>query len=363
MVAALLEGLGADPEIQVFHVNPRLSRNDADIGRWRPGKFFALLAACVAALRIRARHGPMFFYYVPAPARRAALYRDWLVLLLCRPWFTGLVLHWHAAGLGEWIRERASGPERWISVRLLGRAASAIVLGEALRGDAAVFHPDRLAVVRNGIADPVPGFVRPARSTAAPLQALFLSAATREKGLLDAIAGVAQANRTALAAGLPGTRLTVAGSFPSPRAAEEYAAAAPSLGAGIRYVGFVSGAAKCRLLAEADVLLFPTTYPHETQGLVVAEALAFDLPVIVTRWRAVAEGLPAGQVHVVEPGRVDQIATALAAVARAESPAGTLREHFLHHLTLERHLDALKKNLLQLAPVGQRAGTLARPPA
>ena len=43
------------------------------------------------------------FYYVPAPGKRVALYRDWLVMLLCRPFFKNIILHWHAAGLAKWL--------------------------------------------------------------------------------------------------------------------------------------------------------------------------------------------------------------------------------------------------------------------
>ena len=39
----------------------------------------------------------------PAPGKHSALYRDWLVMLLCRPFFKRLVLHWHAAGLAKWL--------------------------------------------------------------------------------------------------------------------------------------------------------------------------------------------------------------------------------------------------------------------
>ena len=92
--ATLVDGLRHAPEFELFHVNPRLSRDAADIGRWRAGKLLPLLAACVHAWRLRLRHGSMTFYYVPAPGKRSALYRDWIVMLLCRPFFSRLVLHW-----------------------------------------------------------------------------------------------------------------------------------------------------------------------------------------------------------------------------------------------------------------------------
>lgn len=341
MVAALLGGLRGDPEVQLVHVNARLSRDTADVGRWRPGKLLSLLGACFNAGR-RRREADVF-YYVPAPGKRSALYRDFIVMLLCRPFFPRLVLHWHAAGLGAWLETSATAPERWLARRLLGHADLAIVLGENLRQDVAPFAPKKIAVVRNGLADPCPGFVRPPRDPSRPLSAVFLGLCTREKGLLDAVAGVRAANAA-------GTRVTlaVAGDFPTPAAAAEFAAATRDLGDTVRAVGFLSGEKKHALLAGADVLLFPTVYPHETQGLVVAEALAHDLPVIVTRWRAVPEGLPERNAYVVEPGQPEEIAQALALVQASPPSAGAARRHFLTHLTLASHLAAMKAAFLSL---------------
>src|SRR5690606_24891485 len=48
MVQTLVDGLpSVAPQIVLHHVNPRLSRNTSDIGRWRPTKLVPLLAACL----------------------------------------------------------------------------------------------------------------------------------------------------------------------------------------------------------------------------------------------------------------------------------------------------------------------------
>lgn len=344
MVQTMIAGMGADPHLQLLHVNPQLSRDSRDIGRWRLGKVFTLLRACREAWRLRRRHGPAFFYYIPAPGKRSALYRDFLVMLLCRPFFSGLVLHWHAVGLGAWLQHHATPPERWLAQRLLGRAALAIVLGENLRADAAVLRPRRIAVVRNGIKDP--DTATPAEASArsrapfpaAPLEAVFLGLCSREKGLFDAVAAVQLANTRAPAAGKPSIRLRVAGDFPDAGTERAFADALTPGDDTIRHVGFVTGAEKTALLRSAGVLIFPTRYPHEAQPLVIAEALAFDVPVITTRWRAVHEGLPEAHIYLVEPNRPEEIAAALERIRGAGSPRGVLRQHFLAHFTQERHL-------------------------
>src|SRR3972149_2887749 len=64
MVQTLVTGL---PEygIEVHHVNLGLSRDAADIGRWRPGKIAAVLDACLHAVVARFRLGCDTLYYVP----------------------------------------------------------------------------------------------------------------------------------------------------------------------------------------------------------------------------------------------------------------------------------------------------------
>src|SRR6266852_1903980 len=113
MVQLMLQGLGGDrrkprasappPEICCYHVNARLSQKLEDIGDFRIGKFILLLGYCLEALWCRARYGVSNFCYIPAPGKRSALYRDWVVMLICRPFFKQIVLHWHAAGLAKWL--------------------------------------------------------------------------------------------------------------------------------------------------------------------------------------------------------------------------------------------------------------------
>ncbi|HZL42367.1 MAG TPA: hypothetical protein VFD66_03720, partial [Verrucomicrobiae bacterium] len=118
-VQLLLNGLGGNRrnnpsapnptpfQIDCYHVNARLSQTHADIGKIRPQKFLVVLGRSLEAIWCRFRFGVRVFYYVPAPRKRAAVYRDFIVLTLCRPFFKHLVLHWHAAGLGEWLDEPA----------------------------------------------------------------------------------------------------------------------------------------------------------------------------------------------------------------------------------------------------------------
>src|SRR5262249_23474565 len=126
MVQLMLEGFGGDarhpaitasgqahsisssskeefPDIRCYHVNARLSQKLEDIGDFRLGTFLLLLGYCLQAIWCRWRYGVTNFYYIPAPGKRSALYRDWVVMFLCRRFFKRVILHWHAAGLAKWL--------------------------------------------------------------------------------------------------------------------------------------------------------------------------------------------------------------------------------------------------------------------
>lgn len=339
MVHTLLNALpSVAPAWELHHVNLPLSRDTADIGRWRPGKLLVLFRAILQVWRLTWRHGRMPLYYVPAPGKRGALYRDWLLLFCCRPASSALILHWHASGLGSWLRHHAHPAERALPRRALGRANVSIVLGEALRADASLLHPLRSTIIRTGIPDPCPAWqLRPPRS--GPLNVLFISHCSRAKGVLTAVAGVAEAHRRH-----PGSvRLTVAGAFPDASTEREFRSVVTRSGASIDHVGFVTDQSKHDLFAFADVLLFPTRYAHEAHPLVVVEALAYDLPVIVSQWRAVAENLPPIYSYSVptDASAPEAITAALIAVGQSPRPQGAVRQYFLDHYTAQRFAAAV----------------------
>lgn len=345
MVKLLLDRLPQVPGFTVRHVDSRLSRDGADIGRLRPGKVAALLRACFRAWRLRRRHGPGYFYYVPAPGKRGALYRDFLVLLLCRPFFKGLVLHWHAVGLGAWLDAHAHGLERWLARRLLGGAALAIILAPTLADDVRRLSPRRIAIVPNGL--PQPASASPSTSAAASIgvcRVLYLGLCSREKGAFDLLAAGAR-----LAATSPGRfHFTLAGGVASAADERDLRALLATLPAGgAEWIGFADDERKRALFAAADVFCFPTRYPHEGQPLVLIEALAHDLRIVTTRWRAIPDMLPAAHVYYAA-GDSAALAEALETAARAPAPGGELRRHYLAHFTPERHIAALADALRRL---------------
>jgi len=299
MVALLLEAL-KEPSTGalapgVFHVDCRYSDDLKSMGRPGLHKLFLALRYALQTLAIRFRHGTATLYYVPAPGKHAAFLRDCVVLSLLRPFFRRIVFQWHAAGLSEWLENRAWKVERWIGRALFADNALSIVQLDEKVADASYFHPREIRVIPYGIPDPCPDFALPAeRSPGAPIRLLFLSMATRKKGVFAAVSAWQRLNERASENKDPLYHLSIAGEFPDAAEEREFHEflrkaradvsrknpAAAEHGCDVEILGSVRGERKTASYAEADIFLFPSTYPWESFGVVLAEAAHFGLPCV-----------------------------------------------------------------------------------
>jgi len=365
-------------QIECYHVDSRLSNDLQDVGRAGLRKVVRLLRYCLEAIWCRLRYGVKVFYYIPAPALPAAIYRDWLVMALCRPFFKRRVYHWHAAGLGDWVTSNQSWRGRLTRI-LLGKPDLSIVLSEFNRRDGIIFNSRRVTIVPNGIPDPCPAFDTSLRDTrrarvdaraqvigrararedavkanAMRFDLLFIGLCIRSKGLFDAVEAVALANRDLRPAGIT-VRLNVAGAFWHDYEKTEFEerirrSDLTEPESAVLYHGFVSGAEKERLFRECDALCFPTYYEAESFGLVLLEAMAFGLPVIATRWRMIPEVLPKDY-PLIEPRSPEQIVLAIKRLLTSDEGL-RLRDWYLQHFTSTHFAENMKQALLSLDTQG-----------
>ena len=383
MVKLMLDGFGGDCRagakptgpVQCYHVNARVSDNMEDIGAFRLGKLLLILRYCFEAIWCRFRYGVRALYYVPAPGKRAALYRDWIVMLLCRPFFRQRIYHWHASGLGDWLKTNAIWPERWLTHLLLGHPKLSFSLAIPSMRDALWFQSRGVKIVPNGIPDPCPYFdsgIAPRRlarviarrailagkssfQTESDLagehsdvfRVFYLAHCTREKGVFETIEGVRLANDKLRA---KGSRLriqaTIAGAFLFPEEEPEFHAAINEANQEekcVEYAGFVSGDAKQHFLLESDCLCFPTFYSAEGQPVSLIEAMAFGLQIVTTRWRAIPDMLPADHPGFCIPQSAEDVSAKLLEVCTLD--ALSLRRHFVEHYTVQQYVEILQRSL------------------
>jgi len=402
MVKLMLDGFGGDyrrqkeksPDghgIECYHVNARFSKTLEDVGEFQGTKIFLILFYCLQALWCRFYHGVTNLYYVPAPGKFVAVYRDWLVMLICRPFFKNIILHWHAAGLAKWLETSVQIRTRAMTYHAFQNPALSIVLSKGVVADAEKLLSRCTRIVNYGIPDPCPDFVesilprRKARFAARAkllvgesltpseraraggdpqiAKVLFLAHCMRGKGLFDTLTGVALANARLLRANSPvRLHLTVAGEFVNPSEQTEFykrlgepdllAESGLSTESCVTYIGFANDECKRRVFIESDCFCFPTYYHAESFGLVAVEAMAFGLPVVTTCWRSLPEMLPSGYPGLVAIKSPNQIADALLTMMKREN-GEYLREHFLNRFTLQRYLTDLAEAFRSVEDAGQ----------
>jgi len=280
-------------------------------------------------------------------------------MLLCRPFFKNVILHWHAAGLAKWLETSTAISSRAATYRLFRPVDLSIVLSRYNFADAEKLLSRRVRVVNNGIPDPCPDYetsVQPLRqrrfaarerifageNPPAPLivNVLFLAHCTREKGIFAAAEAVLRANRELATRRLPvKLKLVTAGNFVTESEKSEFDRLRqnPEFAATVEHLGFVSGERKIQLLRDADLFLFPTRYLGENQPVNLIEAMAFGLPIVTTRWRSLPEMLPPDYPGLVSGQDAGELAAVILKMLAARS-GETVRENFALRFTLEHHL-------------------------
>ena len=361
--------------IDCYHVDARFSKSLADVGELQIGKVPLILFYCLQAIWCRFRYGVTNFYYVPAPGKSVALYRDWLVMFICRPFFKEIILHWHAAGLAKWLETSVQIRTRAVTYHAFKQPALSIVISNYNVADAEKLLSRRIRRVNYGIPDPCRDFEktvlprRKARFAArtkllrnepvgpADLEAtggdpqivkvLYLAHYMREKGLFAAAQAVVLANQILTRRKCPvQMKLLAAGTFVTDEEKLEFDGLLknPEFARAVDCLGFVSGLKKENALREADLFCFPTRYSAENQPVTLIEAMAFGLPIVTTRWRSIPEMFPPDYPGLVADQSTGPIADALLALMTRDN-GEYLREHFLSRFTIERHLTNLAEAL------------------
>jgi glycosyltransferase involved in cell wall biosynthesis len=353
--------------IECYHVNARYSKTLEDVGELQLGKIVLVLFYCMQALWCRFRYGVDILYYVPAPGKPIALYRDWLVMFICRPFYKKIIFHWMASGLAKWLETSVQMRTRSFTYQRMKDADLSVVLSSFGRGDPEKLMAHRILVVAGGITDPCPAFgneILPRRRIRVDtrkkilggessiqneneknINVLFLAHCTRQKGAFDTVEAVRLANQNLAAEkSLLRFRLTLIGAFASDAEEKELRAIVrrPDLKDVVNVLGFVSNEQKNRELLNADIYCFPSYHLAEAQPASLIEALAFGLPIVTTRWRSIPEMFPEDYPGFVEPRSPAQVAEKLRLLCVSDM-SRQMREIFERRFTLEKHLAGISE--------------------
>lgn len=248
------------------------------------------------------------FVCLPVSVNRNAFIKDALLARLAMLFRVPVVFYAHGNNLPD-LHDRSSPRFQHFMASTIRRASGAIVLGECLRFNFERWlPPERIRVVPTGIepAPELPAVAKPPGIATV----LYLGNLIRDKGvfvLLEAAAAIKRSGRRDV-------RFVFAGAWYRPQDPADFRAVVEREGLQemVTLAGSVSGEAKWRLLAGADLLAFPTFYYYETMGLVLLEAMQCGLPIVSTRFCSIPEIVPDGtHALLVEPRNPTQLADAI----------------------------------------------------
>jgi glycosyltransferase involved in cell wall biosynthesis len=224
------------------------------------------------------------------PVADHSLVREALFVRLARLAGAGVVCQFHARYEGELFVTGAGWARRLLGT-LLSPADRVLLLSDGLRRyfnrDLA---PGQAGVLSNFIdtaayrALPVP---RPPRSQ---VTVFFLGRLSEQKGVWDLLHAVAP-----VVAQAPGTHFVLGGvaEFPAVEREIKSFIVAHELTPHITLLGTITGDAKLRAFAEADIFILPSHL--ENQPVVLIEAMAAGLPVVSTRVGTIPEMITDGE--------------------------------------------------------------------
>jgi len=269
----------------------------------------------------------------------------------------GCTLHVH---YHSYRNVRQYSPLMAAFLALCGRRAVHIVLAPPMEAGLRRFYASvaKVEVLSNSAF--IPPVERAAPLPAARIRVGHLSNLSREKG----IGTVIDCLRRLRARGIEAE--FVIGGPPADAATEQLLTAAiAEFGECIRYLGPLAKSAVRQFYASIDLFLFPSTYEHEAEPLVVIDAVAAGVPVLATDRGCIGYFLQATGCRVFDPEdfverAVEQIAQwasepeRLAAVS-AQSRARFAELHDQSRIQLDRVLQTIVEPVMASA-VSSRAG-------
>jgi len=281
MIARLLEDLRADGRWCVEHLEFRFTPSFATLRQARFSKVLELLKVYGRLARLAIRHGRVDLVIYPSGGPQTVpVVRDIMLLPFVRLATKQLWIQFHAAGIADRLKEKRGILEGFLKAAFR-MVDGAIVMTNFNRGDPEALGIRKIEVMPHRLADENPSGKLPDYS-ARPLRILHAGHLYSQKGtpqLLEAFARVAPRFRD--------WHLVLMGEFLSPYGEEECRNRCRVLGIEhrVEILGVLKGDEKAAQFAKAHLFVFSSVAPYESFGLVMAEAMMWGLPLLVSNWR------------------------------------------------------------------------------
>ncbi len=275
-----LEVLRQDKELEVYNLKINFSNTFEDVGKISLTKIVGFFIILNRIILYSIKHKPDLVYIMPATAG-FAFFRDFAFAFILKLMKKNIIYHLRTQITDK---DKKSKLKNYIFKKAF-KNCRVIVLGKELKNNILpYFNENDIFILPNAIlkslTDEIYEKIEKDRLAVSGLRLVFISNMMKPKGWPVTIETANILNNMNI-----NFSLTFAGSWPSEKEKKEFYELVTkyNLNDKITYVGYLDSEGKNKLLANSDILVFPTEYKFEALPRVIIEAYEFGLPVITTR--------------------------------------------------------------------------------
>ncbi|GHA06026.1 hypothetical protein GCM10008090_14580 [Arenicella chitinivorans] len=328
-------------DVELLHVRMAFSTTSRDIGRFQVLKLWHLVATIAKIVCIRIKYKPDALYYPPAGRNLVPMYRDIIILCTTRWLFKQTIFHFHAGGISE-LYDTLPRLIKCLYRRAYFSPNTSIILSRLNPPDDQFIESKASFVVPNGIH-----CVRDFKSEDKPdhhgINILHVGLLCESKGVLVLLRSLAT-----LASENVRFQACFVGNFQSRQFQDTCEAFVESnnLQERVEFKGALTGRDKWREFHRADIFCFPTFYEAETFGLVVLEAMQYNLAIIASSWRGVPDLIEHEETGLlVEPRSSDELTHALRKLSQDRALMSKLGQNAHSRFTEKFTIDKFRENM------------------
>lgn len=272
-------------KIEFYHARMTFSNDMKEVGKFKISKLWQLANLICKVYFLKIRHNISILYYPPAGPEKIPMFRDIVILNATRWMFKEVIFHFHAAGISE-MYPKLDSLLRKLFKRAYFHPDLAIRLSLLNPEDGKGLLAKREVIVPNGIKDEAKQYLPIFRKQDKIPNILFVGALIESKGVLVLLEAVKILVERDLK-----FHVQLMGRFKSDDFREKVNKYIKShrLSSRVKFLGVCIGKEKHKAFLSANMLCFPTYFESETFGLVLLEAMQFELPVITTKWRGIPD--------------------------------------------------------------------------
>lgn len=268
--------------IKLYHVRMCFSKEMNERGNFSLYKISHVFSVIFKVFYLKIKYNINILYYPPSNSPRVSIYRDVFILFFTRILFKKTIYHFHAAGISEELPKMKTW-KRKLFYWVLKKPDLAISNSEFNPADGEFLQAKKTVIIPCGIPDDNENpKVKEYNKEITNILFVGLMNSTKGEGYaLEAIQILKGKGHN--------VKLLLAGKFESKEYKEEFFCKVKeyNLDENVEYRGVVTGESKRNLFLESDIFCFPSFFASESFGIVLLEAMQYQLPLITTRWRGI----------------------------------------------------------------------------